>query len=445
VRQAGIRTSSHRGDVTVELDGTARAVERLFGVHLFRYAAPNGFLFYAADGDPVLPPALRRAVVGVAGLDDFGRLETQAITPGGVTPADILSFYDIAPLRKAGLSGAGETVVFPELASPKDNERLRSDLEQFAKTFDLPPFDVTIRTDPAWHAPAKSNLDGLGEADLDLEIVHAIAPGAKLVVYEAGSAMANLASMQTAIAREHPKAIVSESLGGCELAVAHTVSELKAVQAPWVRQGELNMTHFVASGDTGAYTCGQDKPAAVAFPADLPVVTAVGGTSVLLAKTGGYYDELAWGNALSKSGGGGGATRLYSRPSYQTGKGIPGGKARLVPDVSALADENTGWNIVTDGRHAMIGGTSAAAPLWAGLGALINQDLKRRHLGAIGVANPAIYWIAAHRPAAFHDVTAGNNLLYSAHAGWDEATGWGTPDGAKLAAAWRAYAAQARR
>jgi len=121
---------------------------------------------------------------------------------------------------------------------------------------------------------------------------------------------------------------------------------------------------------------------------------------------------------------------------------MPGGSARLVPDVSALGDENTGWHIVTGGASAIIGGTSAAAPLWAGIAALIDESLAQRGLPAIGVANPALYWIAKHRPGAFHDVVAGNNLLYDAAPGLDKATGWGTPDAAKLAAGWRAYAAR---
>ena len=446
VRRAGLRVEWSAGDVTASTDGSARAVDSLLHVRIDAYVTPGGRRFYAGDRAPTLSRVPRRAVTGIAGLDDFGRVQPQAVTPGGVTPSDVLSFYDIQPLRAAGLTGAGETIVFPELAGPADSDQLRQDVADFASRFHLPPFDLTIRNNDAWHASSKQSAEALGEADLDLEVVHAIAPGAKLVVYEGGGGWTDLAALQTAMQREHPTAIISESLGGCELAIADTASELNAIATPWAHEAAQNMTHFVSSGNSGAYQCDESHPAATSFPADLPVVTAVGGTSVLLAQGGGYWRELAWGNPLSQSGGGGGATRIFARPTFQTGPGVPAGKARLVPDVSGLADENTGWNIVTSGQSQMIGGTSAAAPLWAGIAALVDEDLAKRKLPPIGAADTALYTFGREPGTyhAFHDVTAGNNLLYVARPGWDEATGWGTPDAARLDAAFRAYEAAHR-
>jgi kumamolisin len=109
--------------------------------------------------------------------------------------------------------------------------------------------------------------------------------------------------------------------------------------------------------------------------------------------------------------------------------------------VSGLADSNTGWHIVALGDDQQIGGTSAAAPLWAGIAALLNQDLRKKGLKRMGFATPALYWIGARNSQfhAFHDVTAGDNLLYPAKPGYDVATGWGTPDAAALATAFEAY------
>jgi kumamolisin len=204
------------------------------------------------------------------------------------------------------------------------------------------------------------------------------------------------------------------------------------------------MSHFVSSGDSGAYTCGQTEPAATAYVPSIPTTTGVGGTSVFLGKGGVYHRELAWGNPFSKTGGGGGLSRLYPRPPYQNGLGIPG-KGRAVPDVSGLADFYTGWHIIAGGRHAQVGGTSASAPMWAGIAALINESLRKKKLPRIGFANPGLYWIAARNAKykAFHDVTGGNNLLYAAKKGFDMATGLGTPDAAALNRGFADYQRQA--
>jgi kumamolisin len=354
-----------------------------------------------------------------------------------------LRFYNIATLRARGLDGTGETVVFPELNSPGDVPKLRQDLAYYAAKYHLSPFDLTVRSSSAWHPLATGDSYGesaLSEAALDLEIVHAIAPQAKLVIYTEGRGYIDGLDAEMAMVREHPTAVISDSIGGCELGIP-SASALKVVEAPWDRQAQENMTHFAASGDSGAFDCGQDHPAAVDFPSDLPTTTAVGGTTVFQTTTGAYGREVVWGDPLAQAGGGGGITRLYNRPDYQRGPGIPAGKTRLVPDVAAVADWHTGWYIRAGGADHQVGGTSAAAPLWAGVATLIDQDLVAGHLRRIGFANPALYWIGQRNGSlhAFHDVTVGNNLLYVAHAGWDNATGWGTPDAAALDAAWKAY------
>jgi kumamolisin len=204
------------------------------------------------------------------------------------------------------------------------------------------------------------------------------------------------------------------------------------------------MTHFVASGDSGAYTCGEDNPVAGSFPATLPTVTSVGGTTVFESTTGVYFREMSWGAAIDQSGTGGGPSLIYPIPDWQKPVQLPDGHGmRQVPDVAADADPQTGFHIVFGGQDTQIGGTSAATPMWAGLIALIDQDLVAKKLRAVGFANPAIYWIGENHSkfpsAPYHDVAAGNNLAFSATSGWDFTTGWGTPDGDALDAAWVTY------
>jgi subtilase family serine protease len=444
VRRAGFRTSWSVGDAAASAVGPARLAEDFFKVRLVRYVTPGGRRFYAALGEAEIPAPLRAVVVGVAGLDDWPQAQPAAIPAGGVAPADVLSFYDVLPLRARGLDGSGETVVFPELNSPIDVPRLRRDLAAYAEKYHLPPFDLTVRTKLLWKPvlPGTSAAEGgLAEAALDLEIVHALAPGAKLKIYEEGSNLVAGVLAEQAMVRENKNAIISDSVGFCESVVPNDAVR-RVIESPWRRQAAQNMTHYAASGDSGAYTCGQDHAPAVDFTAAVPVVTGVGGTSILLAANGGYYRELAWGNALTRAGGGGGVSRVYARPAYQDQvPGAPASKLRLVPDVAALADSNTGWNIIVGGSDHQVGGTSAAAPFWAGITALINQDMRRHGLRRVGFANPALYWITQRQDRfhAFHDITAGNNLLYLAGNGWDAATGLGTPDVAALDLAWRAY------
>ncbi|HKC19404.1 MAG TPA: S53 family peptidase, partial [Candidatus Dormibacteraeota bacterium] len=291
---------------------------------------------------------------------------------------------------------------------------------------------------PNWGTPEKP----AGETVLDLEIIHSVAPAAKLVVYFSAADFGHTDRAFDQMVTDHRGAIISESLGSCETDTPGGARNTYAsIQDRAVTQG---MTHLVASGDSGAYTCGFDQPAAASFPATLPSVTAVGGTSVFQSAQATYFQEYAWGSPIDQSGGGGGASQFYGTPDYQRNEAQPGAHGkRQVPDVSADADPSTGFHIIFQGHDDQAGGTSAAAPLWAGTMALINQDLKRKGLREAGFANPALYWMGENasglsaRP--FHDVSAGNNLFYDAAAGWDFATGWGSMNGAALDAAWVRY------
>jgi kumamolisin len=351
-------------------------------------------------------------------------------------PADVTTYYNIKPLRDAALDGSGQTIMLPEI----DDLANLSDLDKFASKFGLPAFDslLTVKRDANWGTPEKAQ----GEAVLDLEILHSVAPNAKLVVYLSAPDFGHSDRAFDQMVTDHPGSIISESLGSCEPDTPSGArNNYTAIQD---RAVALGISHFVASGDNGAYTCGTDQEPAGSFPSTLPTVTSIGGTTVFESQQGVYFKEYAWGSPLDESGSGGGASQFYATPDYQKNEAQPGAHGmRQVPDVAANADPSTGFHIIFGGQDVQVGGTSAATPLWAGIVALINQDLKQKGLREVGFANPALYWMGENSsklsPKPFHDVIAGNNLFYDAGTGWDFATGWGSMDAAGLDAAWIKY------
>jgi kumamolisin len=435
---SGLNATWRPGSALIAADGPAPAASALLGVEFENYRLANGATFYAATGIPTLAPALTTIVKSVNGLDSYRQTRSYAVRPGGLKPVDVLAFYNLGPLHSRGLDGTGETILFPEIETlPKASI---DDLNLFAKEFSLPAFDsiLTVKHDPNWGTP----MSPQGEAILDLEIAHEVAPNAKLVVYSAGPEFVFSDRAFDQLVTDHLGSIISESLGACEpQAPSGHRDAYSGIEDRAVAQG---MTHFVASGDNGAYTCGEDQSPAASFPATLPTVTAVGGTTVFESKEGVYFKEAAWGSPINQSGTGGGPSQYYPLPDWQKSVQDPNGHGfRQVPDVAAAADPLTGFHIVFQGQDTQIGGTSAATPMWAGMLALINQDLKGKNLREVGFANPAIYWMGANETKLsappFHDVTIGNNLAYAATPGWDFVTGWGSPDGAAIDAAWVTY------
>ena len=436
IEAAGLDARWQAPSSLIAADGPAPAASGLLRVAIENFRLPDGATFYAVRGEPLLPQALAAVVTGVSGLDSYRRAHAYAVRPGGLVPTDVISYYDIKALRDAGLDGSGQTIMLPEI----DDLPNLNDLNKFASMFGLPPFDpvLTVKRDPNWGTPEKSQ----GETVLDLEIAHAVAPAAKLVVYLSAPDFGHGDRAFDQMVTDHLGSIISESLGSCE---PDTPSGARNVYASIQdRAVALGISHFVASGDNGAYTCGLDQDPAASFPSTLPTVTAVGGTSVFESQQGVYFKEYAWGSPLDESGGGGGASQFYRIPSWQQHEAQAAGHGlRQVPDVAADGDPSTGFHIIFGGHDGQAGGTSAATPLWAATVALINQDLKQKGLRAVGFANPAIYWMgenASKFPARpFHDVVAGNNLGFDASVGWDFATGWGSMDAAALDAAWIRY------
>jgi subtilase family serine protease len=379
--------------------------------------------------------------------------------------------YQVKPLLDRGIDGRGQTVVLPELAEsqprPPVVTDLRQDMAAFDRRFRLPAARMRV---VSTLAGARSPWLAFGEEVLDVEVVHALAPGATLVILLLPST--SLDNTKNAVSAAVAESRLGPALGGVmsisaagQIGGEHCVSRAQAASVHAALQAAVNrgMTVVTASGDIGAaaYQCDLysaltgTAPASpvkgVLLLASDPLVLSAGGTSLTASPaTGAWISETAWGLASGNPGdqggsfqaSGGGFSQLFARPAYQAGvSGI--GATRGVPDVSADASDRTGVAVVfSDGAQEMIeshGGTSASAPIWAALIALADQYAGHR----LGLVNPAIYQIARgpRYHQAFHDVTTGSNTVqfppttvtgYPAAPGWDPVTGWGSPDAQAL-------------
>jgi kumamolisin len=439
----GLSLSWTPGDQLAAVDGGAAAVQRIFAITLHDFAAPGGERFHAPLGVPSIPTDLHGAITTVTGFDDWTQRHQSAVpSTHGVTPTEMAAFYDMAGVRGSA-DGSGLTVVLPEIDSFAS-----SDLTAYASRYGLPPFHVEVHR----NAQQWGNPQGIqGEANMDLEIVHAFAPAARLVVYYSSPKSTQALRMLQAMFSEQagPNTIVSSSIGTCETPdLQPSAQQEEAIVHAAAAKGT---SIFVASGDRGAYDClpeGDANTLATDLDSSLPDVTAVGGTTAFPGQNGAYVREVAWGEPVEQWGGNGGLSIFWPRPAWQTGPGTDNQYSngmRQVPDVSANADAQSGWDVISGGAQHTIGGTSAAAPMWAAITALFDQLLVRQHHQTIGFANPGLYWMAQNAsslPARpFHDITAGTNLHYPATSGWDFASGLGSPDVAALAAGWPKYMA----
>ena len=349
--------------------------------------------------------------------------------------------YGIKPLLDRGIDGRGETVVLPELAETQPDPPLVTDLRQdmagFDGLFHLPAARMRVVTTLAG---AGSPWLAFGEEVLDVEVVHALAPDATLVILLLPSTSLNNTPNAVAAAvaelRLGPTlgSVMSISAAG-QIGGEHCVSHAQAgsVNAALQTAVGRGMTVVAASGDIGAaayqcdlYSALTGTPPAtpakgVLLLASDPLVLAAGGTSLTASHaTGAWTSETAWGLASGNPGNpggsfqasGGGFSQLFARPAYQAG--VPGiGATRGIPDVSADASDRTGVAVVfSNGAQDTVqshGGTSASAPIWAALIALADQ-YAGHHLGFV---NPAIYQIARspRYHQAFHDITTGNNTV----------------------------------
>jgi kumamolisin len=278
------------------------------------------------------------------------------------------------------------------------------------------------------------------EVELDMEQISAIAPGATQKIYIGTNNIAGVNDLYNRIVNDNIAKVVSISWGLCESSIGN--AELQTLNNIFQQGAAQGQAFFAASGDFGAYDCG-DTNLGVDSPASDPNVVAVGGTTLQIGHNGSYLSESAWScssctdHSQKGSGSGGGVSSYFSRPGYQQGSNLSNAHREL-PDVSANADPHSGYSVYCtvmlagcpDTGWITVGGTSAAAPVWAGIAADINQYLVNAGKPTLGSANAALYHLynTPQTYAPYHDVTTGGNLHYSAQTGYDKATGIGTPD-----------------
>ena len=419
----------------IVLRGTVAAMARAFGSdELGLFEHPTGGVYRGRSGPLTVPAALGGVITGVFGLDErpqaaphLRRVHARA-TPRSYTPPQVAAAYSFPD----GANGAGETVGILELGGGFSE----ADLKTYFKGLQVAEPSVTaVGVDGGKNAPGvDENADG--EVMLDVEVVGGVAPGAEIVVYFAPNTdQGFLDCLSTAVhdtARQ--PSVVSISWGGPEdtwTKQARTQMEQVLTEA-----AAVGVTVTVASGDDGSSDGVKDGKQHVDFPASAPHALACGGTSLQI-DSGRITGETVWNDGPGAGAGGGGISIEFPVPSYQTAAGAPhnvdtGQPGRGVPDVAGDADPQTGYSVLVDGKQQTIGGTSAVAPLWAGLIARLNQSLGR----PVGFLQPQLYGAGAR--SGFHDITEGDNGNYRAGPGWDPCTGLGSPDGSALLQALRA-------
>jgi subtilase family serine protease len=436
----GLRISSEYPQRTaIDVTAPAGVVDRLFGVRLMNYLTASGRRFHAPLGVPTLPRALRGSVSGVAGLSGRFSPHPDDVPGGALTPTTASVAYDISPLYERGIRGQGERIALISFARFS-----QSDLDDFARRYNLPSFTPVDIPSPQDGPAQDSSADGVGEADLDAEVVHAIAPQAEILNYSAPIQSADggdtFGQLVDKIVADGKANIVSDSYGFCELTFpgADIQRDEQAIDSAVLH----GISIFKSSGDSGAYQCQRSDPSntrlSVEWPASSAGVIAVGGTTLSTTSTGAYAGESAWEGTITQSGGGGGVSALVPRPGWQRAPGVinrfSNGRRQL-PDVSASANPFYGWAIVRAGSVEPTGGTSAASPFMAGAMALVEQYARQHGINRLGFVAPLLYQVAAspEKLPPFHDVTLGNNRYYPATPGWDFATGLGSPDVYNLA------------
>jgi kumamolisin len=423
---------------SVLLSGSIAAFSHAFGVDLNNYQHASG-TNRMRSGSIQIPAALSGIIEGVFGLDNRPqakphfriRKQSQNATHANAASASfnapqVAQAYDFP----ANTTGSGQTIGILELSGGY----IASDLATYFKNLGIATPTITaVSVDGAANSPTGDPSGADGEVELDIEVSGAVAPSAKIAVYfSPNTDQGFLDALTTAVhdTKLQPS-VVSISWGGPES--SWTQQALTSFNSACEDASTIGVTILVASGDDGSTDGASSGTPTVDFPASSPYVLACGGTKLTLSGTK-ISSEQAW-NELSVNEGatGGGVSEFFALPSYQQSAGVPkapnGFVGRGVPDVAGDADPESGYNVLVDGQQTVIGGTSAVAPLWAGLLARINQSLGKN----VGYLNPLLY--TKNVEATLHDITVGNNGSYSAGPGWDACTGLGTPDGAALLAA----------
>jgi uncharacterized protein (TIGR03437 family) len=458
---------SGQGRNWISFAGPADRVSKALHTSIHAYEIDGAARFGNAT-DPQVPEAIADLVAGFAGLNNFKPkprahiLASTATVSNYLTPSAFSTIYDLKPLYAAGIDGSGQNI-----AVVGESDIALSDIRGFRNVFGLPAMDpktLLYGADPGFNGAQ-------AEANLDIEWSGAIAQ--KATIYYVYGQDAFIAWTFAVSANIAP--VISISFGGCE------ADSPAAAYRTIAQQGNAQgITTLSASGDSGGGGCDSqgEQPVATfgssaAFPAVIPEVTGVGGTmfnegsgtywkTVTTASASSalsYIPETVWNESSLAEGigaSGGGVSRIFAKPGWQNGLGVPADGARDVPDLALSAAFHDAYLITYNSGTGVIpiAGTSAASPSMAGIVALINQyQVKQGYQKAAGLANinPQLYRLAQAAPAAFHDIVSGSNQVpcelgtmdclngtvgYNAGPGYDLATGLGSVDANVLVTSW---------
>ncbi len=485
-------TQTYPNHMLIDFSGPQSLAEQVFGVTINDYQDPLGRDFFANGNVPTLPAYLAAFVTFVGGLDNANQFyhpplssqSTLSTNPnagancpsagtggggGGIfggsqvayIPSQFAKAYNYDGLHNVGLQGAGQTVGVFELDGYSS-----SDIQAYAQCFgggSVPLKNVLL--------DGFNGQPGAGaiEVELDIEVILSMAPKlSKLIVYEAPNTTQGFNDELARIVSDKTP-VISVSWGDCETNMGQ--QEVQQENKYFQEAAAQGQSILVAAGDSGSSSCFQlsgqsfDTSLNADDPAAQPYVTSVGGTTLTLNSNNSYQSEHVWNGGLFGGAGGGGISQFWKLPNWQKGPGTQNSYSngmRETPDVSLDADPATGYPVYCTAGSSCngsgggtsgwltVGGTSAAAPMWAAMIALANQEAAQHGKGVLGFLNPAIYRIASgsHYSSDFHDITPPsdpsvpsdndelgiNGGAYPVTNAYDMATGWGTFNAAKLAA-----------
>jgi kumamolisin len=402
----------------MKLRGSLESISKAFNVKVEHYSHPRG-IYRHRVGDIYVPENILKIVNSVHGIDNRPlvrpRFHRQS-RPRIITPT-IATAYNFP----AGVDGSGQCIAILEFGGGYTEQ----DLDTYFNSLGIARPNVTsVSIDGGLNSPGDP---ADGEVELDIEVAGAVAPGANIAVYFAPNTDQGFIDATTSAmhdAQTNPS-IISISWGAAEDRWSGQTRE--SMDLAFQDAAALGVTILAASGDDGSSDGMSDGHEHVDFPASDPFVIACGGTRLDLSG-GSIHSEKCW------TGSGGGVSVKFGLPDYQKAVDVPKSPVsnkpgRGVPDVSGDADPDTGYEVVVDGKWTTVGGTSAVAPLYAGLIALINQKIGIN----VGFVNPLLYLYTN----AFNDITSGSNDSvgrgnYSTRVGWDACTGLGSINGKSL-------------
>ena len=485
----------------IDFSGPESLAEHVFGVTINDYQIPDGRSFFSNATQPTLPAYLAQSIVSISGLDNANQFYHPPITSrnapslspnagancpapgqsgggsggGGIfgggsqvayIPSQFSKAYNYDGLHSAGLHGEGQTVGVFELDGYS-----QSDIQAYTQCFGGGNVALqNVALDGFNGQPGAGAI----EVELDIEVLLGMDPNlAKVVVYEAPNTTQGYNDEFARIVKDRTP-VISVSWGDCEKNMGQ--QEVNQENQFFQQAATQGQTILVAAGDSGSSTCFQglsggsfDTSLNADDPAAQPYVTGVGGTNLTINSDNSYASETVWNGGFLGGAGGGGLSQFWKQPAWQTGPGVKNSYSngmRETPDVSLDADPATGYPVYctagsscsggggifgggTSGGWITVGGTSAAAPMWAAMIALANEKAAKAGKGTLGFLNPSLYKIGSgsHYGGDFHDITPPSNSslpsnndegfnggAYPVTQGYDMATGWGSFDATRLAA-----------